>query len=291
MRLIAKSFILSFGVFGRMIFPILAIFVVSSIVWSLLNIASGGYAGYLSGPFTAVFISLFGIRTALSLMGDNRRTDYPSLIVFSVLYGIFFFIAKGGALMLSDFAAVFYADWKLDEAISLRNFANAEASLQRAFAFHALSAKAVVSLVLYTAVYVIMAVPLANAARAAGRGAMDAGFFKGAGRSFIPLFCIFALSFFLQFFFGLFTFLFAIIPLFLSVVSIVINQTIPDYDFAVILNGIAASAGLLWLHSWIWAASAVALMKREQSSERRRTAALSQVMTTADIRALRKSRE
>lgn len=167
MGLIIKSFTLSFGVFGRMMLPILAIMVISTIVWSLLGLVSGGYASYLSGPITAAFISLFGIRAALSLIGDNRRTDYQTLILYSVLYGIFLFVAKGGALMLSDFAAVLYADWKFDGAISLRNFANAEKSLQFAFAFHALSAKTVVSLVMYTAVYVVMAVPLANAARAA----------------------------------------------------------------------------------------------------------------------------
>lgn len=274
-----------------MILPILAIMVVSSIVWSLLNLVSGGYASYLSGPITAAFISLFGIRVALSLMGDNRRTEYEILILYSVQYGIFLFIAKGGALMLSDFAAVLYADWKLGDAISLRNFVNAEETLQFAFAVYALSAKAIVSLVMYTSVFVVMAVPLANAARAAGGGAMRAGFFNGAGRSFIPLFCIFAVSYFLQFFFGMFTFLFAIIPLFLSVISIVIYQTIPDVDLDILLPGVAASAGLLWLHSWIWAASAVALVKSDKNTKQLRTAAPSQVATTTDLRALRKSRK
>lgn len=291
MGLVIKSFTLSFGVFGRMILPILAITVVSSIVWSLLNLISGGYANYLSGPITAAFISLFGIRAALSLMGDNRRTEYESLILYSVLYGVFLLIAKGAALMLSDLAAVVYADWKLGDALSFRNFVNAEESLQFSFAFYALSAKAVVSLVIYTAVHVVMAVPLANAARAAGSGAMSAGFFKGAGRSFIPLFCIFFVPFFLQFFFGLFTFLFAIIPLFLSVISIVFFQEIPDIELDMLLPGIAASAGLLWLHSWVWAASAIALVNSDQSSEQQRTTASTQAAVKTDMRAWRKARE
>ncbi|WP_171176835.1 hypothetical protein [Ruegeria sp. HKCCD8929] len=291
MGLIVKSFTLSFGVFGRMILPILAIMVVSSILWGLLNLVSGGYLSFLSGPITATFIGLFGIRTALALMGDNRRTEYEILILYSVLYGVFLLIAKGGALLLSDIAAVAYADWRLGDAVSFRNFLNAEKSLQLAFGFYALSAKAVVSLVMYTSVCVVMAVPLASAARAAGRGTTSAGFFAGAGRSFIPLFCIFAVSFFLQFFFELFTSLFAMIPLLLSVISVVFSQTIPDFDLDALLKGAAASAGLLWLHSWIWAASAVALVKADQSSEQQLTAAPAQAATTIDMRALRKSRE
>lgn len=291
MGIIIKSFILSFGVFGRMILPSLAIIAVSSIVWSLLNAISAGYANYLSGPITTTFFTLFGIRVALSLMGDHRRTVYETLILYSVLYGVLLLIAKGAALMLSDIAAVVYADWKLGEAISLRNFANAEESLQFAFGFHALGAKAIVSLAMYTAVHVVMAVPLASAARSAGQGAVSESFFNGFGRSFIPLFCIFAVSFFFQFFFGLFTSLFAVLPLILSFVSIVFFQTVPHLDVDILLNGIVASAGLLWLHSWIWAASAVALAKTDRSPKEPRESASSEVEAVTDMRALRKSRE
>ena len=230
MGLIIKSFILSFSVFGRMILPVFAITVVSTIVWSLLNAITGGYATYLSGSITATFVSLFGIRVALSHLGEYSRTEYEGLILYSVLYGVFLFIAMGVALTLVDIAAILYADWKLGEAISFRNIANAKQSLQLAFAIHAFSAKAIAALVVFTAVQVAMAVPLAGAARAAGHGSMSAGFFNGFGHSFMPLFFIFAVSFFLQFFFDLFTFLFATLPIFLSVISIVFHQTLPDFD-------------------------------------------------------------
>ncbi|WP_147435936.1 hypothetical protein [Litoreibacter meonggei] len=257
----------------------------------MLSFATAGYADYLSGPITATFISLFGIRTALSLMGDHRRTGYDILALYSVLYGVFILVAKGGVLLLSNIVAVVYADWSLGDAISLRSFKSAEESLQFLFAFQAFSAKAIVSLVMYTIVYVVMAVPLANAARAAGQGATSVGFFSGFGRSFVPLFCIFAVVFFLQFFFNMFTFFLAIVPLFLSVISIVLFQTVPNIDLDTILRGIAASAGLLWLHSWVWTASAVALVKNDESSPQPREVSPPQETVAVDIQALRKSRQ
>ncbi len=291
MRLILDSFFLSFGVFSRMIFPVLAIVILSSVVWGLLNLISGGYAGFISGTVTATFISLFGIRVALSLLGDNHRTAYETLVLYSVLYGLFLLIAKGAVLMLSDVVAVAYAEWKFDGGITIRNFVNAERSLQVAFSLHAMSAKAIVSMVFYTTVFVVMAVPLASAARGVGHGTMSVGFFNGVARSFIPLFLIFSVSFFLQFFFDLFTFLFAIVPLFLSIFSIVIFQSVPDIDLDVLLRGLAASAGLLWLHSVIWAASALAFVKYDGASKPSRGSAPSQVETNTDMRALRKARE
>jgi hypothetical protein len=291
MELITKSFLLSFGVLGRMFLPIIAIVIASSIVWGLLSYITAGYAGYVSGPITATFISLFGIRVALSLMGDHRRTGYDSLALYAVLYGVFMLIAKGGVLLLSNVAAVIYADWSLGDAISLRTFKNAEESLQFLFAFQALSAKAIVSLLAYTAVYVVMAVPLANAARAASQGATSVGFFNGFGRSFVPLFCIFGVVFFLQFFFGLFTFFLAIVPLFLSVISLVVFQTVPNIDLDTVLNGVAASAGLLWLNSWVWAASAVALVQGDENSPLPREVSPPQEAKTVDLKALRKSRQ
>lgn len=290
MGLIIKSFILSFGVAGRMILPAIAISIAAGVVWSLLNLISGGYADYVSGPITTTFVSLFGIRMALSLLGDSRPTQYEFLALYAVLYGLFLLVAKGAALMLADVAAVLYSDWKLGDAISLRSFADAERSLQFAFAFHALSAKAVSSLVLYSAVSVAMAVPLASAARAAGRGAANRGFFNGFGQAFLPLFLVFSVSFFLQFFFNLFALFFGLVPIVLSLVSIVFFQTMPEVDADVVLKGLAASAGLLWLHAWIWSASAVALTQWETAGAKPQDELPEQEKTAVDMRALRKSR-
>lgn len=290
MSIILKSFILSFGVFGRMVLPALAISIAAGVVWSVLNVISGGYADYVSGPITATFMSLFGIRVALSLMGERDATDYRMLVLSSVLYGVFLLIVKGAALVLIDAAALLYSGAKLGGAISFRDFANAEGSLQFAFAVHAMSAKAFLSLLLYSAISVVMAVPLASAARAAGSRASSAGFFAGAGRAFVPLFCIFTVAFFLQFFFNIFALIFGFLPVFLGVVSIVMTQTLPDFDPALILKGIAASVGLLWLHSWVWAASAVALTQSEGAVDRPREAAPAHAAKPTDIRGLRKSR-
>lgn len=292
MNIIIKSFTLSFGVAGRMILPVLAVFVASSVIFGLMNGISGGLVSYISGPITATCITLLGIRAALSLIGDHDQIGYEVLSLYSVIYGIFMLVATGAAVAFSDLTALVYADWQLGQGFALDSLLNAEKSLQFAFAYHALSAKAVVGLVVYTAVYAVMAVPLASAARATGRGAMSAGFFNGFGRSFIPLFIIFAISFFLQFFFNFLTALYAVFPLLLSVVSLVLTQSLPDFELNIILRGLAASAGLLWLHSWIWAASAVALLKNEQTIKHKPDAApASDVAPAPNMRALRKARE
>ena len=290
MSIIFKSFIFSFGVAGRMILPILAVFVASSLLFGLLNGISGGLVSYVSGPITATCITLLGIRAAFSLMGDSDKIEYETLSLYSVMYGLFLLVATGVAVALSDFAAFVYADWQLGHGITLDSLLNAEKSLQFSFAYHALSAKAVVGLLGYTAIYAAMAVPLASAARASGRGAMSERFFNGFGRSFIPLFCIFAISFFFQFFFNLFAALLGVIPLLLSVVSLVLTQSLPDFELSFVLKGLAASLGLLWLHSWVWTASAVALLESDQNPKLRDNAE-PDVVPAPNLRALRKSRQ
>ncbi len=275
-----------------MILPVLAVFVASSVVFGLLNLISGGLASYVSGPITVTFITLLGIRAALAMMGDHDQVGYDVLSLYSVMYGLFLLVATGVVVALSDFAGLVYANWQLGQEFTLDSLVDAEKSLQLVFLYHGLSAKAVVGLLGYTAVYVVMAVPLASAARATGRKAMSTPFFNGIGYSFIPLFLIFAVSFFLQFFFDILAKLFAVFPLVLSVLTVVFTQTIPDFNLDVILLGVSAGAGLLWLHSWMWAASAVALIKNDETTEQRPAVASEpDVVATADIRALRKARQ
>lgn len=280
----------SFGVAVHMILPIIAVFVASSLIFGLLDGLSGGLAGYVSGPITATCITLLGIRAALSLMGETDKIGYETLLLYAVIYGLFLLVATGAAVALSDLAAFAYADWQLGYGIALDTLLNAEKALQFSFAYHALSAKAVVGLLGYTAVFAAMAVPLASAARATGQSAMSASFFNGFGHCFIPLFCIFAVCFFLQFFFNFLASLFAVIPLLLSVVSLVLTQSLPDFELGIVLRGLAASVGLLWLHSWIWAASAVALQKSDQSHKIKRDIETAAV-AAPDLRALRKARQ
>ncbi|MEO9517342.1 MAG: hypothetical protein ABJH45_06225 [Paracoccaceae bacterium] len=289
MDIFIRTFTLSFSVFGRMILPVLGISIASFIITNLLNLVTAGLAGYLSGPVTATFISLFGIRVALSVLGHHGRPMYDMMILFSVLYGVFFIIAKGVLLLLPEVVAVLIADGKLGDVISIQNFLQADSSLQ--FAFYVLSIKTIVSFVLYTSIYVAMAVPMANAARSASQGSASAGFFTGFGRSFLPLFCIFAVPFLLQFLFGFLASLYVLLPLVLSVISIVFSQTLPDFDLDIIVNGLVASACLLWLHSLIWSASAVALTKSDKTSKQIRAAKAPPAAEKPDLRALRKSRE
>ncbi|MEP5762773.1 MAG: hypothetical protein ABJ327_26330 [Litoreibacter sp.] len=275
-----------------MIFPVLAILIISTILWFLLGIFFGGYLNFLSGPLTSTFISLFGIRVALSLMGDRSQAEYESLIFYSLLYAGILFVAKGAAHIISDVSALLYTDLRFGEAVSLQNFINGGETLQPTVALHALGAKVIIAMITYTAVYVVLAVPLASAARASGQGAPDTRYFNGIGRSFIPLFCIFGLSFFLQFFFGLYTALFAILPLIVSIGSLAQSQTLPDLtDLYILLNALLAFASLLWTYSWVWAASAVALESSDRSTNNLPDPDTIRRATETDLRALRKSRE
>ena len=290
MGLILKSFALSFGVFARMILPSLVILVVAGLVWTLVHALTGGVLKFASAPITATLMSLFGIRAALGMLGNSGRADMSMLAVCAVIYGLLLFALQAVALMVIDLGALSYALWQAGEAFSLENLARVASSISHAFALNAISAKALLSLTLYTSVAVLMAVPLAAAARAAGAGAGPSGLFYGAGRCFIPLFLIFALCFFLQFFFGLLTSLFAVVPLLLSLVSVVAFQTIPDLNADMVLKGLAASAGLLWLHAWIWAASALALVKSDTQISKPAPSAQSEAQTAPDMRAWRKAR-
>ncbi|MTI01232.1 hypothetical protein [Roseibium sp. RKSG952] len=239
-----------------------------------------------------MFISLFGIRVALAVKGDLRHTDFKILALNSFMYGVFFFVVVGGLVLLANAIAVLVAMWQVGVPISLDAFKNTPQSTQVAFALIAVSIKIAVVVVVLTVTYAIMAVPLANAAREAGHRTPSNGFFYGLGRSFLPLFCIFFVSFFLQFYFELLTLLFAVLPLVVSIISIVTGQALPDFDLDIILQGIAALAGLLWLNSWIWSASALALLKFDGSPEaQRKPVQPTGPETETDIRALRKSRE
>lgn len=136
-----------------------------------------------------------------------------------------------------------------------------------------------------------MAVPMASAARASGYGASDGRFFTGFGRSFIPLFCVFFVSIFLQIYFGVITFLYALVPLVISFFSLGLTQSLPDFDPDFILKGVLASAALLWLNSWLWSVSALAVLKSEPSGAPRTPARPPVADAATDLRALRKSRD
>ena len=291
MFLILNSLILSFSVAARMIIPVILISAASVIVWFFLSFLTFGFANYVSEPITAAFVSLFGIRVALALKGDTRQTDLRTLALNAVLYGVFFVVVVGGMAIIANVVAVLFALWQLGQPISLSALAEAAEPVQVSFAFLAVGSKMILAYILLAVIYTVMAVPMASAARGAGSGAPGRGFFNGFGRSFIPLFCVFFVSIFLQFFFGLFTALFAIFPIVLSVVSLVLTQSLPDFDPELILKGIASGAALLWLNAWIWSVSALALLKFEDSDVRPVQAQSPAAEPETDIRALRKSRE
>lgn len=274
-----------------MIVPLIGIFLVSLVVWSLLGLISGGLAAYVNESITGMFITLFGIRVALSLTGDQRATDYRMLIVYAVTYGLAVMIASGATMFATDLLALLAAGETTGGKITLWNYANSEKRLQAAYFLTAFAWKAPLALVLFTTVYVLFAVPIANAARAAGHGAPSAAFLSGIGKHFVPLCVVFGTSFLFQFFFDIFTILYVTLPLFAASLQLVFDQTLADIDFVEILRGMAFAAGLLWLKSWTWSASALALTMGEAKTRSKSELSRGQRQEMNDIRALREARQ
>jgi hypothetical protein len=290
MMLILNSLTLSIRVTLRMIVPFLVISLASVVVWTVLGVLTLGMAGYVSEPVTTAFITLFGIRAALASKGDKRHTDYRAMILYSVMYGLFFAAVLAALKLIINVSAVAFAMWQVGEPFSWSAMQNAAESTQIAFALIALGSNATVMYVALAVFYALMAVPMASAAHSAGHRAPSHGFFNGFGRSFVPLFCVFFVSIFLQFYFGFFTALYALMPILLSVVSIVNAQTLPNFDLEVILRAAAAGGALLWLNSCLWSISALALLKSEDT-DAEYSPPPSETEPAQDIRSLRKSRE
>lgn len=275
-----------------MILPVLAVFIVTTVVWGLLSSVTGGYLAHVSGPITATLISLIGIRAALTLLGEGDRISYDILILNAVLLSIFMLVAKATAMILVDVVALTFAGWQTGTGLQFLRLANAEQEITRDFAVNAIGVKAILGLAMVSMVSALMAVPIASQARAAGAGTHSSHLFHGFGASFFPLFCVVAVSFFLQFFFSMLTTLHAVIPLVLSIFSLVFSQAIPNVDLELVLKGAGASFALLWLHSWVWSASALALKQldgAEMPKPKQETP--NATTTTMDLRALRKSRQ
>lgn len=252
MMLILNSLVLSVGVTLRMIVPVLVIGLGSIIVWTVLGIFTFGFAGLISEPITTAFFTLFGIRAALELKGEKRHTDYRAMALYSVMYGLFFAVALTVISLIVNLAAIAFGLWQVGEPFSWAAIEEATKATKVAFAFIAVGSKLILMCIVLAAFYAAMAVPMASAAQSAGKRAPSHAFFNGFGRSFVPLFCVFFISTFLQLYFGFFAALYASIPILTSVVSIFTTQSLPNFDIEIIVRGVAACGGLLWLNAWLW---------------------------------------
>jgi len=291
MSLILNSLLLSVSVFARMIIPALLIMVASGIVWTVLGIFTLGLASHISEPVTAAFFSLFGMRVALAVKGDLRRTDFRVLIFYSLMYGLFFAAVLTVLSTIVSVSAMVFALWQLGQPISWTAIQNAAEPVQVAFAFIAVGSHVVVMYVILAVLNAVMAVPMASAAQSAGHRAPSRAFLHGFGQSFIPLFCVFFVSIFLQFYFGVFATAFAFLPVVISVVSVLLTLSLPDFSPEAILMGVASGAALLWLHAWVWSVCALAFLKSEGPDAPRAATVAEDAGAETDIRALRKSRE
>ncbi|WP_282119570.1 hypothetical protein [Ruegeria atlantica] len=291
MTLIFNSLLLSMRVMLHMIVPVLVISLASVVVWTVLGIFTLGMANYISGPVTTAFFTLFGIRTALALKGDKRHTDYRAMALYSVMYGLFFAAVLWVMKLIVAVSGIAYALWQIGEPISWAAFQNVPKPALGAFGLLAGGSSLIVMCFVWAAFYAIMAVPIASAAQSAGHRAPSHAFFNGLGRSFIPLFCVFFVSIFLQLYFGFYTAFYALLPILMSVISILTVQSLPNFDLEIILRGAAAGGALLWLNSWLWSVCALAFLKFEGDDTVAVAAPSPDLETATDLRALRKSRE
>lgn len=206
------------------------------------------------------------------------------------MYGLFFAAALWCLTFIVNLSAILFAIWQVGEPFSWSALQNAAESTQVAFALIAVGSKLIILFLVLAAFYAVMAVPMASAAQSAGLRAPSHTFFSGFGRSFIPLFCVFFISIFLQIYFGILTAVYALLPTILSIFSILTVQTLPDFDLEIILRALVASGALLWLNAWLWSVSALALLKSKDKGAPSATTAPT-AEPAQDIRALRKSRE
>ena len=84
MVLIFSSFLLSFRVLARVAFPALGILLLSVVFWIVVGIFTLGISGLISGPATAAFLSLVGIRAALSFQAPLPSTEFKLLAAYSL---------------------------------------------------------------------------------------------------------------------------------------------------------------------------------------------------------------
>ena len=289
MGLIIKSLVLSLPVMARMILPILGIFLASIVVWIVADIITLGYASHVSQPVTAMFIAMVGIRAALGLMGERQHVDWRVLGALSVAFGIALLLAKKALVILAIVIAVLVSEWHLSDIGSLFTLETAEESVSRQFELHLLSITAGLSFLFLVAAPVAMAVPIAAGAHSAGSGARHYGFFEGFAKSFVPLFIVFAVAYFLMFFFSLAAQLYGFITMLYAIIAVLGDpQDFQMIQAENVFRAVVSCLGLLWLHAWTWSASALAFAKFKGKAEAQRVAV--KAPSPVDLRALRKAR-
>ena len=101
MATIIKSFLLSFGLVWQMILPVIGIFFASGIVFGFLGMVLGELTQLISPAITGMFITLFGIRGALFLLGERSRTDFQFLTLYALAFSAILFLAKAVAALLA----------------------------------------------------------------------------------------------------------------------------------------------------------------------------------------------
>ena len=307
MFLILKSIPLSLFVALRMIIPLIAIFVVSTIISTILAVLTFGLSAFITGPATLAFIALFGMHVALDQKRQAGLLDLREMINHSVVFGVtlslFKLIGIGAVLALS----VLVAQQNLGLELSFKNLIPANENPETAFTINVLSFLGLFSLIVLAAIEALFAVPMAAAAHSAGHKFKRKSFEQGFRKSFLPLFVIAAISLFLQFFFQIFSvfilvfFTFAFqITWFVETAGERISENGMDgliellgqIDPTATLIAVATIFVAIWLQAWVWSAAALAFLKHNDTTTKPR-APTRQAPTIAptDLRALRKARD
>ena len=269
----------------------IGIMLLSVIFWLIVGIFTLGLSSLVSGSVTAAFISLIGIRAALSCKKELPRAEWNMLAAYSGIYGILLGIAKMVAVTLALSIAIFLTEWNLGDVKTVFSIEDAEERVQIAFAVQAISLNAILSLIFISLVPAAMAVPMAAAAQSISKGAQGSRLFEGFGSSFLPLLLIFMVYYFFMFFFKIFAVLFLTFPLLLlraytSAIALDFSSVPVDELIPVTL----AMLAFLWLNAWVWSASALAFRKYNKTAEIQKPKPAEPEVAAQDFRALRKAR-
>lgn len=291
-----------------MIMPLIAIFVVSAIISSILDTLTLGLSTLITGPATTAFIALYGMHVALDHKRKGGLLDLREMISYSVVFGVTLGLFKLIGIYAVQFLAIFIAQQNAGLDFSLANFKQADENVQLAFIFSAFSFFGLFSLIVLAALQALFAVPMASAAHSAGHKFKRTSFEQGFGKSFVPLFIIAAISLFLQFFFKIFAF-FAFIFLGAFALKIIwfvetagerisengmdgLIELLSQIDPTATLIAVATIFVAIWLQAWIWSAAALAFLKHNDTTTKRATATRQvPAVPPTDLRALRKARD
>jgi len=239
-----------------MIMPLIAIFVVSAIISSILDTLTLGLSTLITGPATTAFIALYGMHVALDHKRKGGLLDLREMISYSVVFGVTLGLFKLIGIYAVQFLAIFIAQQNAGLDFSLANFKQADENVQLAFIFSAFS------------------------------------FFGLFSQFFFKIFAFFAFIFLGAFALKIIWFVETAGERISENGMDGLIELLSQIDPTATLIAVATIFVAIWLQAWIWSAAALAFLKHNDTTTKRATATRQvPAVPPTDLRALRKARD